>query len=213
MSSPEPNRCRLVLIVPETAGADALIAALSGGDVASVIISAGGADEAQVQSRAEQLVKAAQAADAAALIVNDTRMAGRTGADGLHVEGDLTHFPAMVEKNAGKAIIGAGDIKTRHHALEIGEARPDYIMFGKTGGDTRPEANPKNVELGEWWASMVELPCIVLGGSGVESVTAVADTGAEFVALSAAVFAGADPAGAVRHANALLDASAPRFET
>lgn len=209
---PEPNRCRLVLIVPATAGPDALTAALSGGDVASVIVPVAGADETTSQAWAASLVSAAQAAGTAALIVNDTRIAGRTGADGLHVEGDLTHFAAMVEKNAGKAIIGAGGVKTRHQALEIGEARPDYVMFGRTGSDTRPEPHPKNIELGEWWASMVEVPCIVLGGTDVTSVDEIAATGAEFVALSAAVFSNDDPKSAVARANAILDEKAPRFD-
>jgi thiamine-phosphate pyrophosphorylase len=213
MSSPEPNRCRLVLVVPADAGPQALASALAGGDVASVIICATGDDEAGMQTRMQALVMAAQQAGAAALTLNNTRMAGRTGADGVHLEGDLSGIGDLIARGAGKAIVGAGGMKTRHHALEIGEARPDYVMFGEVGGDTHPQANPKNLDLGQWWAELVEIPCIVLGGSGVESVTAAAETGAEFVALSAAVFAGADPAGAVRHANALLDASAPRFET
>jgi thiamine-phosphate pyrophosphorylase len=119
----------------------------------------------------------------------------------------------MAEKNVGKAIIGAGGIKTRHHALEIGEARPDYVMFGKVGGDTHPQANPKNLDLGQWWAELVEIPCIVLGGTVPESVREIAAAGAEFVALSAAVFAGPDPAAAVARANAILDEHASAFET
>ncbi len=210
---PKPNRCRLVLIVPETAGPQTLAAALSGGDVASVIIPVPGADEAAAQARAAALVTAAQAAGAAALIVNDTRLAGRTGADGLHVEGDLTHFGAQVGKAAGRAIVGAGNVKTRHHALEIGELRPDYVMFGKIGGDTRPEPNPKNIALAAWWAPLVEVPCIVLGGSDIASVREAAATGAEFVALSAAVFAAEDPASAVARVNAVLDGGTAVFET
>ena len=60
---------------------------------------------------------------------------------------------------------------------------------------------------------MIEIPCIVLGGSTIESVEPVAATGAEFVALSSAVFAdGIDAAAAIARANALLDETAPRFE-
>ena len=60
---------------------------------------------------------------------------------------------------------------------------------------------------------MIEIPCIVLAGSPIESVEAVAATGAEFVALSSAVFGdGVDPRQAVARANALLDQTAPRFE-
>ena len=57
------------------------------------------------------------------------------------------------------------------------------------------------------------LPCIVLAGSAIESVAPVAATGAEFVALSSAVFAdGTDAAAAIARANALLDETAPPLE-
>jgi thiamine-phosphate pyrophosphorylase len=60
---------------------------------------------------------------------------------------------------------------------------------------------------------MVEIPCIVLAGSDLASVETVAATGADFVALSQAVFAeGIDPEAAVARANAILDETAPRFE-
>jgi thiamine-phosphate pyrophosphorylase len=60
---------------------------------------------------------------------------------------------------------------------------------------------------------MIELPCIVMAGNEVASVEVVAATGAEFVAVSSAVFGEeADPAGQVAAANALLDERAPRFE-
>jgi thiamine-phosphate pyrophosphorylase len=60
---------------------------------------------------------------------------------------------------------------------------------------------------------MIAVPCIVLAGNDIASVEAAAQTGAEFVGLSAAVFAdGVDPRVAVARANALLDETAPRFE-
>ncbi|RWG65509.1 MAG: thiamine phosphate synthase, partial [Mesorhizobium sp.] len=62
-------------------------------------------------------------------------------------------------------------------------------------------------------AQMIQIPCIVMAGSELASVETVAATGAEFVALSSAVFAdGLDPHAAVAAANALLDQIAPRFE-
>ena len=204
-----PNRCRLVLIAPENGDADAVAKALSGGDVASLIIPRHGLGEDQWAAHVRALVDVAQKSDVAALVVNDTQLAGRTGADGVHFEGDLDGLADQIAKAAGRTIVGAGNLRTRDRALVIGELRPDYVMFGKTGGDTHPDAHPKNIELGEWWAAMVEIPCIVLGGSDIASVAEAAATGAEFVALGSAVFASPDPAKAVAQANALLDQSAP----
>lgn len=211
------NRCRLVLILPE--GEDLSVrtamleGALKGGDVASVIIPQYGLDDGVFQKHAEALVQIVQDAGAAALVAGDTRVAGRAKADGIHVTGGLEEFAEAVEKFTPKLIVGGGNATDRHKALEIGDIQPDYIFFGKIGGDIKPEAHPKNLALAEWWASMVEIPCIVLGGSDPQSALAVAETGAEFVALDKAVFA--DPAQAphvIAAVNALLDEKAPRFE-
>ncbi|WJR65619.1 thiamine phosphate synthase [Neorhizobium sp. CSC1952] len=211
------DRCRLVLIVPE--GDDAaeiarqLEEALSGGDVASVVLPQYGLDDQAFQKRAETLVPIVQAAGAAALIAGDSRVAGRVKADGLHLAGTLTELEEAIGKFVPKLIVGAGGAADRHQALEIGELRPDYIFFGKLDGDIKPEAHPKNLALGEWWASMVEIPCIVMGGSDPVSALAVAETGAEFAALRAAVFSNPKGAAAVvAEVNAILDEKAPRFE-
>lgn len=216
MSDAQP-RCRLVLILPEgedlAARAAMLEGALKGGDVASVILPQYGLDDGQFQKHAETLVPIIQQAGAAALVAGDTRVAGRAKADGIHITGGLEALGEAVEKFTPKLIVGGGNATDRHKALEIGEVQPDYIFFGKIGGDIKPEAHPKNLALAEWWASMVEIPCIVLGGTDPQSALAAAETGAEFVALDRAVFA--DPAQAphvVAVVNALLDEKAPRFE-
>ncbi|MGK6311964.1 thiamine phosphate synthase [Neorhizobium sp. DT-125] len=216
MTGPE-DRCRLVLIVPE--GEDAaevakqLEEALSGGDVASVILPQYGLDDQAFQKRAEILVPIIQTAGAAALIAGDSRVAGRVKADGLHLAGSPAELEEAIGKFAPKLIVGAGGAADRHQALEVGELRPDYIFFGKLDGDIKPEAHPKNLALGEWWASMVEIPCIVMGGSDHLSALAVAETGAEFVALRTAVFSNPKgTAAAVAEVNAILDEKAPRFE-
>ncbi|MDM9620225.1 thiamine phosphate synthase [Rhizobium sp. AC44/96] len=211
------NRCRLVLIVPEIADADEqakIVAdALKGGDVASVIVPQYGLNDGEFQKHAEKLVPLIQNAGAAALIAGDSRVVGRSRADGLHLTGPATEIAEAIDKYADKLIVGGGNAADRHHALEIGEERPDYIFFGKLEGDIKPEAHPKNLALAEWWASMIEIPCIVMGGTDPASALAVAETGAEFVALRLAVFA--EPARApaiVAEINALLDEKAPRFE-
>ena len=85
-----PNRCRIVLIAPPGEDAAAfeprLRAAIAGGDIASIILPAYDLDEASFQAFAERIVPLAQAAGIAAIIAEDTRIAGRVGADGLHLE-------------------------------------------------------------------------------------------------------------------------------
>jgi len=217
MTTDPENRCRLVLIAPDIADADERTKivgdALKGGDVASVIVPQYGLDDGAFQKHAEKLVPVIKDAGAAALISGDSRIVGRARADGLHMAEPAAALAEAIDKYADKLIVGGGNATDRHTALEIGEARPDYIFFGKLDGDIKPEAHPKNVALGEWWASMIEIPCMVMGGTDPASALVVAESGAEFVALRLAVFA--DPAQApaiVAQVNALLDEKAPRFE-
>ena len=212
-----PNRCRIVLISPAGETADSFAskfsAAISGGDVASVILPANGMDEASFQAFAERIVPIAQDAGIAAIIAEDTRIAGRVKADGIHIEGGKAALAEAIENFQAKMAVGTGGAKTRDNALELGEERPDYIFFGRFGFDNKPEPHHRNLTLGRWWAEMIQVPVIVMAGSDIASVEAVAATGVDFVALSAAVFAnGVDPKEAVARANAVLDETAPRFE-
>lgn len=210
MTTPIENRCRLVLIVPEGMPgndiASRLAGALGAGDVASVIFPVYAMDDAAYQKHLETGVPVAQQYGAAAIAVDDTRAFGRTRADGLHVDSGLRDIADAVEKADGRYIVGAGGAETRHRALETGELRPDYIFFGRFGQDTRPEPHRKNLALAEWWAAMVEIPCIVMGGASLDTLADAAASGAEFVALSQAVFGeGIDPAAAVAAANRILE--------
>lgn len=204
-------RPRLVLVttlLPDgEAGAATLRAALAGGDVASVIIDPAGRDEAAFQDFAEALVPLIQAYDAAAIVADDSRCAGRTKADGLHLtKGDLAALSDAMGRHAPKLIVGASGFATRHEALEAGERLPDYLFFGRLGDDGDAKAAPGDLDMAQWWSEIVEVPCIVMGGRDIEACAEAAGTGAEFVALSAAVFA--DPAKAaamVARANAIFD--------
>ena len=97
-----PNRCRIVLIARPGASADDLSrqleAAISGGDVASVILPQGSMDEGAFQLAAERLVAIVQPAGIAAVIAGDTRIAGRVGADGIHVEGGRSELADAVRR-------------------------------------------------------------------------------------------------------------------
>ncbi|MEZ5812451.1 MAG: thiamine phosphate synthase [Rhizobiaceae bacterium] len=213
MSGNAQERCRLVLIGPAAPdwrrSAEQIADALDGGDVASLILWQGELCEADFQKLCEAVVPAAQSAGVAAIVAGDSRIAGRTGADGIHSD-KRDELADLVEAHSGRLIIGAGGARTRHDALELGELRPDYVFFGRFGYDTKPEPHPRNLGLGGWWAEFVEIPCIVMAGSVIESIATVAATGAEFAAVSTAVFTGSTaPGEAVRRANALLDEKAP----
>lgn len=210
------DRCRLVLVTPDIADAAALAAvvgdALRGGDVASVIIPQHGLDDKSFQKRCEAVVPVIQAAGAAALVAGDSRTAGRARADGLHIEAGVATLAEAVGKHAPGLIVGGGNARDRHSALAIGETQPDYVIFGSIAGDIKPEPHSKNLALAEWWADMIEIPCILMGGTSLAFVEEMAGTRAEFIAFGKAVFSEpADAARLVAEINAVLDEKAPRL--
>ncbi len=206
MPEVEVRRCRLCLATPHDIDPDDLGPlvddALAGGDVASVII-AGEGD--RLQRLAEAIVPRAQARGAAALVQNDTRIAGRTRADGVHIDTNIADLTAAIEKFRPKLIVGAGGLRSRHEAMVAGEANPDYLFFGRLDGDRDDDTFHKALDLAGWWSEVFLIPAMVMGGRTLASVETAAREGIEFVALSRAVFADPrGPAKAVEEANLRL---------
>jgi thiamine-phosphate pyrophosphorylase len=207
MPATDFHRPRLVLVAFPSTPVDRLRAALSGGDVASVILAAEGADTDTLQAAAKALAPLAQSREAAFIVENDTRVAGRSGADGVHITTSIPDLRDAITALRPKKIIGAGNLRSRHEAMEAGELNPDYVFFGRLDGDNNDGVFDKTADLAAWWAPTFVVPAIVMAGRLVASVTEVAATGAEFVALSRAVFDAIDPAAAVSEANRLLSAA------
>lgn len=209
----EINRCRLILTAsPETTNTENLIAAATAGDVASVVLYAAGTEPHIFEAYCKDVTPQLQDTNCAVLIADDTQAFGHCGADGLFVEKEKSKLEDIIARFSSQNIVGCGNIKARHNALEIGELKPDFMFFGKLSGDIKPEAHPKNIKLAEWWAELVEIPGIVMGGNAVNSIIEVAQTGVDFVALEKAIFADGNAAQNVVEANALLDAHAPSFD-
>jgi thiamine-phosphate pyrophosphorylase len=209
MAPSEPTRCRLCLVTPADADPAAFAAklaeALAAGDVASLIITANSADPTALERAAAAYVPIAQARGAAALVHNDTRIAGRSRADGVHVDAGAAELADAVEAFRPSRLVGAGGATTRHEAMALGEADPDYLFFGRLDGDTDRAIFPKALALAAWWSEIFVVPAIVMGGSALESVSEAAAAGIEFVALGRAVFDDPrGPAAAVAEANRRL---------
>ncbi|MEL6201467.1 MAG: thiamine phosphate synthase [Pseudomonadota bacterium] len=204
------DRCRLILVVPPleaVPSADILRRALAGGDVATLIIPQYQLDDVAYEAMLSTWAPCAQEKGVAVVGATERRLVMRHSLDGMHLVAGASEVRTSVENQLDNLIIGASCSPTRHAALEMGEARPHYVFFGKFGGDKRAETHPKYLELAHWWAQMVEVPAILLAGNQVESIDEAARTGVDFVALSQAVFGPEidDPLEVVRLANATLE--------
>ena len=216
MERPVPDRCRIVLVPPaELAPAeasDALARAMEGGDIASLIVPVHEMGERAYSDHLKALAAIAQPAGIAVIAERDVRVASRLGLDGVHLGGDMDELADVLERVNGRMSVGVEGPRTRDRAMEMGEMGPDYVMFGRLGGDTHEAPHDKMLELTEWWASMIEIPAIAVAGADLDGVVECAETGAEFVALSRAVFG--EPGREremVSRANTMLDENAPRF--
>jgi len=205
MAEAEVRRTRLCLVTPRDVDPDLLAPrvddALAGGDVASLIIDGEGES---LQRLAAALVARSQARGVAVIVRNDTRIAGRTHADGVHIDTGIADIAAIGAQRR-KLIVGAGNLRSRHEAMAAGEAEPDYVFFGRLDGDNGDDIFPKALELASWWSALFVIPAIVMGGRSLASVESAAAEGVEFVALCRAVFD--DPRGpgiAVDEANRRL---------
>ena len=206
MPDTEENQCRLCLVTPQgvapLAFATMLEEALSGGDVASLFITA---DATTLADLARAAVPIAQAHGVAAIVVDDTRLAGHVHADGVHIDSGRADLAAAIESFRPRRIVGAGGARSRHAAMTLGEADPDYLFFGRFDGDTGPAIFDKALELASWWADIFQIPAVAMGGTEIASVGAARDATIEFVALRRAVWEHpAGPREAVREANAIL---------
>ncbi len=187
--------CRLYLITPpridDPQGFAAILRdALSGGDVACLQIRLKEASDAHVAEVVEALMPVAQALDVAVILNDRPDLAAKLGCDGVHVgQGDMRCADAR--KVMGKdRIVGVTCHDSRHLAMEAAEAGADYVAFGAFFDTTTKDAPSRAApEILTIWQETMQIPCVAIGGITVETAGALAAAGADFVAVSAGVWA------------------------
>ncbi|MEM9630625.1 MAG: thiamine phosphate synthase [Pseudomonadota bacterium] len=205
------NRPRLFLVTPPEFDAADLAAklqkAFAGGDIACVLIYMPGTSTKELQAAADILVPVIQEGGAAAIVYRDTQAAGRSGADGVHVDTSLDDVKLAVESFQPDRIVGTGGTKLKHDAMEWAETGVDYIFFGKLDLDEKENAHSKTLSGASWWAELFETPCVALAGNTIDTLSEAAATGADFVALKDAVWKSEeDISSIISEANQILDA-------
>jgi thiamine-phosphate pyrophosphorylase len=213
----EPARLYLISPVIEDAEAFAprLAEACRAGTVAAVLLRLAEADERTLVNRVKALAGAAQEAGAAVLVsapgvVDLGAVAARGGADGVHLAGNLGSVRDLRERLRDGRILGVGSLRSKDDAMTAGEAGADYVMFGEARPDGTLPSFEAVLERASWWAEIFATPCVAHAPT-LEAVQEVASTGAEFVAVSDAVWAtpGAEAAAVADAVAALARSRAP----
>lgn len=202
-------RQRIFLVTPTDGDPERLAervgAALSGGDVASVLIDPTPWPPIRRADLTKAVASVCNTHDVAAIVLNDTQLAGRAGADGVHIDKGMEDLDLALDSFQGRKIVGAGRITSRHEALIVGERDVDYVFFGRVDRPEIADGDPAALALAEWWAPIVEIPCVAMAGQTADSVEAACDTGAEFIGLRAHIWNNHDgPADAIRRVNDCL---------
>ena len=132
------------------------------------------------------------AAREVAFIVNDSiPLAKRLGADGVHLGQKDGTVEEAREELGREAQIGVTCHASRHLALEAGEAGADYVAFGAFFPSTTKQSEHRpEPELVEWWTGLIEIPCVAIGGITPENCRPLIEAGADFLAVSGAVWNG-----------------------
>lgn len=144
-------------------------------------------------------------------IVNDSiALAKRLKADGVHLGQKDGSVKEAREELGREAQIGVTCHDSRHFAMEAGEAGADYVAFGaffpSTTKDTEHRAD---LETLEWWYRIFEIPSVAIGGITPGNCAPLVTAGADFLAVSGAVWNGDEDAAVRAFAKAISEAPPP----
>lgn len=177
---------RLYFVVKAGTAPEAVAERLAAVEVAALLI-APAADKPLDAATAKPLVDLAQGRGIAALIEGDAQLARTLRADGVHVPWSkdiVAQYEEARDIIGGRFIVGVDAGRSRHDAMTLGEAGADYIGFGiPPHVDDRETARARRLDLIEWWSEIFEVPCVAFDVDNGDDATALARTGADFVAL------------------------------
>jgi thiamine-phosphate pyrophosphorylase len=89
----------------------------------------------------------------------------------------------------GDLTLGVTCHASRDLAMSAGEAGADYVAFGAFfPSTTKAPPAMAEVELLQWWSELMELPCVAIGGITADNCAPLVEAGADFLAVSAAVW-------------------------
>jgi len=193
--------CQLYLISPlDVSGnfPERLIRALDAGPVAAFQFRVKDMSEHDAARLAEPLQRICAEREVAFIVNDSIALAKRLGADGVHLGQSDGEVRDARERLGREAQIGVTCNASRHLAMDAGDAGADYVAFGAFFPTlTKDTEHRAELDLLEWWQGLFELPCVAIGGITPENCLPLIEAGADFLAVSGAVWNG-DEAEAVR---------------
>ena len=178
----------IVMETSTVATAEAQLRAVLGlSKIASVLIMPA-SGTALTAPDAKRLVDMIQAKGAAALLADDANLVRTLKADGVHLswsKDQRSRFEEARQILGERYIVGADVGRSRHDAMELGEAGADYIAFGIPEHVTdRLTASERQLDLIGWWGEIFQIPCVAFDVEGAPAANALGLARADFVAVT-----------------------------
>ena len=201
------SNCQLYLITPPQidnvdAYLEALKAALGEGDIACLQLRLKSIDDVpaaddEIVQLAEAILPITNGAGVALLINDRPDLASKVGADGVHIGQSDASYEDARKLLGDDASIGVTCHNSRHLGLVAGEAGADYVAFGAFyPTQTKAAATVAEPALLEWWSHATTVPSVAIGGITPANCGPLVSAGADFLAVSSAIWSHADGPGA-----------------
>ncbi len=187
--------CRLYLITPPTITDIAVFAAtvetvLAAGDVAALQIRLKDAPEAEIATAVAALLPLTRARGVSLILNDRPDLAARLDCDGVHIGQEDGTVPAARALVGGERIVGVTCHVSRDLAMTAAEAGADYVAFGAFfPTKTKPTPHRADPEILSIWQETMLTPCVAIGGITTANCRALVAAGADFIAVSAGVWA------------------------
>ena len=190
---PRPS-CRLYLVTPPVlpdlaSFVGTLGEALDAGDVAALQVRLKDVDDQAVLAAVAAILPVARAKGVAVILNDRPDLARQSGCDGVHLGQSDAPLEQARRIMGPDAMIGVTCHDSRELAMEAAEAGADYVAFGAFyPTTTKATTHRPEVEILTIWQETIEVPCVAIGGITAQNAAALAKAGADFVAVSSAVW-------------------------
>lgn len=211
-----PDLCQIYLLTPPKIDdlakfATEFEAAISAAPVACLQIRLKDMPRQAIIEIANTLIPIARKYETLVLVNDDPEIAAECGADGVHLGQSDMNVNLAKQLLSEDAIVGITCHNSKDLAFEASLAGADYVAFGSFfKSETKPDASPADLELLTWWNETMQVSSVAIGGITLENARQVIEAGANYIAVSAGVWAHPDgPADAVRQLSALCSLHTP----
>lgn len=174
-----------------------LTEALDAGPIACLQLRLKDVDVDTILRAAEVLVPIAHRYGVPVLMNDRPDLAVAADCDGVHVGRDDAPYAEARRIMGPTAMIGVTCKASRHRAMEAAEAGADYVAFGAFfPSSTKGNTTPAPIDIVAWWAEVMTVPCVAIGGITPANCRPLVEAGADFLAVIGAVWNHPDGPGA-----------------